>query len=102
MNVTINKRIIGKRTNKNTKHTWLEQEDRLCSHLYLHGKSYLDAHSLLPHILSSSIKYKFQNCLFLDKGKVKGSMAHCSKQHVRVFAEQRELLLSHILSSPHK
>jgi hypothetical protein len=114
MNVTtISKRTI--RTNntkpKQPKHTWLEQEDRLCSYLYLHGKPFHHAHSLLPHILSSSIKCKFQNCAYLEK---KSSMSqngsvtsgkgldHCSKQHVRMFTEQRELLLSHILSSSYK
>lgn len=105
MNVTtISKRTI--RTNntkpKQPKHTWLEEEDRICAYLYLHGKPFHDAHRLLPHIHIASIKMKFQNCLFLDKGKVKGSMAHYSKQNVRMFTEQREILLSHILSSSYK
>jgi hypothetical protein len=104
MNVTISGRSIrtNKKTQKQPKHTWLEEEDRICAYLYLHGKPFHDAHRLLPHIQIASIKMKFQNCLFLDKGKVKGSMAHCSKQHIRMFTEQREILLSHILSSSYK
>ena len=104
MTVTISRRSI--KTNntkpKQPKHTWLEEEDRLCSYLYLHGNSYIDAHRLLPHILIRSIKMKFQNCLCLDKGKVKGSLSNYSKQNDRVFTEQREILLSHILSSSYK
>ena len=87
---------------KQPKHTWLEHEDRLCAYLYLHGKSYIDAHRLLPHILISSIKMNFQNCAFLDKEKNKNSLSHCSKQNVRVFTEERERLLSHIFTSSHK
>ena len=97
--VTINTIRTNNKKPKQPKHTWLEQEDRLCAYLYLHGKSYLDAHRLLPHILISSIKFKFQNCAYLEK---KSSMSHCSKQNVRVFAEERERLLSHILTSSHK
>lgn len=99
MSVTIR---TNKTNNPKQKHTWLEQEDRLCAYLYLHGKSYLDAHRLLPHILVSSIKMKFQNCAFLDKEKNKNSLSHCSKQNVRVFTEERQRLLSHIFTSSHK
>jgi hypothetical protein len=97
MSVTVNRTI--RTNNPKQKHTWLEQEDRLCAYLYLHGKSYLDAHRLLPHIPISSIKFKFQNCAYLEK---KSPMSHCSKQNVRVFTEERERLLSHIFSSSHK
>jgi len=92
---------VRKNNTNNTKqkHTWSESEDRLCAYLYLHGKSYLDAHRLLPHILISSIKFKFQNCAYLEK---KSLMSHCSKQNIRVFTEERERLLSHIFSSSYK
>ena len=93
MNVTI--RTVRKNKPK-TKHTWTESEDRVCTYLYLNGKQFQDAHICLPHIPIRSIKMKFQNCLFLDKGNVKNSLYKCSKQNIRVFHELREILCNNI------
>jgi hypothetical protein len=89
---------VRKNNTNNTKqkHTWSESEDRICAYLYLHGKSFHDAHRFLPHIPIRSIKMKFQNCSFLDNEKDKKSLSHCSKQNVRVFKEEREILYNNI------
>jgi len=84
MNVTV------RPNNPKPKHIWLEKEDRLCVYLYLRGYSFRDAHRLLPDIPISSIYLKFKNCLSLDKGKDKCSLSHCSKQHIRIFDEERK------------
>ena len=74
------------------KHTWSISDDRICAYLYLRGAPFQDAHRLLPHIPIRSIKMKFQNCLFLDKGNIKNSLSNCSKQNIRMFNIERELL----------
>lgn len=91
--------VVTIRANKpkpKPKHTWTESEDRVCAYLYLHGKPFQDAHRCLPHIPIRSIKMKFQNCLFLDKGNVKNSLSKCSKQNIRVFHQEREILRNNI------
>jgi len=76
----------------NQKHKWLLEEDFICANYYLRGRTYKEACNRLPHIRIRSIKMKFQNCLFLDKGSVPGSLCNFSKQNMTAFNNVKELL----------
>ena len=67
------------------KYYWSELDNINCSLYYLQGFTCNKAHSLLPHISLNSIKMKYSNCLYLDKGNVKGSLLHCSKIHKKIW-----------------
>jgi hypothetical protein len=73
------------------KYRWTISDDRLCAYLYIRGETFQNAHRLLPHIPINSIKMKFQNCLFLDRGNVRNSLSNCSRQNIRIFNEERAI-----------
>ena len=75
--------IFEKQPNK--KYTWTESDNIICSLSYLQNYSIEKTHSLLSHIPLNSIKMKYKNCLYLDKGEQKGALANFSKQHSEVW-----------------
>ena len=67
------------------KHKWTREENIICSYGYLQKHSCEKIQSLLTNISLNSIKMKYQNCLFLDKGPVKNSLKSCSKLHINIW-----------------
>ena len=69
----------------NTKYSWSESDNIICSLCYLQNFSYEKTKIILNHIPLNSIKMKYKNCLFLDKGNIKGSLPHCSEMHKKIW-----------------
>jgi hypothetical protein len=67
------------------KHTWTKKDNIVCSVGYIFGLSSNQMHRQLPHIKFNSIKMKYQNCLYLKRGPVRGSLKNCSKAHRNVW-----------------
>ena len=75
-----------------TKHTWTEFETSITVLGYLNDVDYKQLGKRLPGIPLNSIKMKYQNCLYLEKGNIKGALSNCSKLHREVWvAVKREL-----------
>ena len=68
-----------------TKHKWTELENLIAVLGYLNNIDPALLTNKLPDIPLKSIKMKYSNCLFLDKGKVKGSLENCSALHREVW-----------------
>ena len=68
-----------------TKHKWTELETIITVLGYLNNVDTGVLSNRLPDIPLKSIGMKYKNCLFLDKGKTKGSLEHCSALHREVW-----------------
>ena len=68
-----------------TKYSWTEEDNRICSEGYLNDIKPVEVQKMLPHISLSSIRYKYCNCKFLDKGEVSGALCNVSKLHIKVW-----------------
>ena len=81
-------------TNKSRelKHMWSRDENTLVTRCYLDGKSVGEAHLLVPHIKINSVKMKYANCLYLDKGPIKTALKNISKEHQDVWNELKAAL----------
>jgi hypothetical protein len=81
-----------------SKHTWTKEENTIVSSCYLDGMKIQDVYQFAPNIKPKSIKMKYSNCLFLDKGQVHSALKNCSKMHKEVFynllAERNQLNLT--------
>lgn len=77
---------------QNKKYKWTKEDNIICSSLYLCGIKYDEAYKILNHIPINSVKMKFANSLFLDKGNVPGSLSNCSKEHIKIFNEIKQLI----------
>ena len=74
------------------KHTWTKFETSITVLGYLNHVDYKLLSKRLPGIPLNSIKMKYQNCLYLHKGKIKGALSNCSKMHHEVWnSVNREL-----------
>ena len=74
------------------KYRWTEDDNIIVSTMYIHGKTTDEVKKMLPHLKLSSIKMKYGNCLFLQMGAVRGSLANVSKKHKSVWT----VLTAHI------
>ena len=70
-----------------SKHIWSREETSLVTRAYLDGKSIQQAHHLVPDIKLTSVKMKYANCLYLDKGPVQTALKNFSKMHADVWNE---------------
>ena len=71
------------------KFSWTEADNLNCTLYYLNNITPNKAHNLMPHIPLNSIKMKYKNCLYLERGNVKGSLSHVSKMHNKIWCELR-------------
>lgn len=81
--------------NSNTilsKHIWSKDETTLVTRAYLEGKTVEEAHLLVPNIKLSSLKMKYANCLYLDKGPVRLALKNYSKIHKDIWDELKPAL----------
>jgi hypothetical protein len=67
------------------RHSWTKEDNKICSESYLKGLKPSQTHLLLPHISLNSIKRKYGNCKFLEKGKVSGALPHVTDLHIDVW-----------------
>jgi hypothetical protein len=67
------------------KYSWTEYDNIICCICYLNKYTIDKTFLLLPHIPYNSIKMKYSNCLYLDKGNIKGSLKNYSKKHKKIW-----------------
>jgi hypothetical protein len=64
-----------------TKHSWTKDELITVCVCYIEKVPIEKALELTGTTDETSMKMRYQNCLFLHKGKVEGSLSHASKLH---------------------
>lgn len=67
------------------KHTWSYADTYFITLSYKNGTSYKDISLVMPHLKQNSIRMKYKNCLYLEKGNVRGSLKNASKEHKKVW-----------------
>jgi hypothetical protein len=68
-----------------TQHEWTKEETNLICELYKQNKTIKEIYDKLSYINLNSIKMKYANCIYLDKGNIKGSLNHVSKMHKKIW-----------------
>jgi hypothetical protein len=81
------------------KHVWTEEETKIFCQLYIENKTYQEIATKLPNVKLSSIKMKYSNCIYLDKGNVNGSLNSVSKLHSKVWHEIKKTIISNHVKS---
>jgi hypothetical protein len=66
---------------------WSRNDNYVVTKNYLAGISYEITANVLPHLKKNSIRLKYNNCLYLDRGDVSGSLKHASRMHMEVWKE---------------
>lgn len=66
-----------------TKTRWTDKDTCILIDCYLRRTPIDVILNMLNHIKPTSIRMKISNCLYLDRGKVKGSLEHASKMHIK-------------------
>ena len=74
------------------KHIWTKEETIIMCKMYKDKKTPKEIKEKLPKIKLSSIKMKYSNCLFLEKGNVKGSLNSISIMHKNIWSSLSELI----------
>ncbi len=70
-----------------SKHSWTEQELRIVCVCYKQNLP-IDLALLLTNTTDAkSMQMRYRNCLFLDKGRVDGSLSHASKNLLKAWEE---------------
>jgi hypothetical protein len=72
------------------KHDWTEEETRIICEMYKNNKTIDETKEKLPQLKLTSIKMKYSNCIYLDKGEIKGSLKGVSKMHEKIWNELNE------------
>lgn len=72
------------------KHSWTKQELWVLSICYKEGLSPEFALRLTNTTDEKSIKMRYLNCLYLDKGHVENALSHVSKMHKEVWEKVEE------------
>lgn len=73
-----------------TKHSWTEQELWVVCICYKENLPIDLALRLTNTTNRKSMEMRYQNCLFLEKGKVENALSHPSKAHVQVWEKIEE------------
>jgi len=73
------------------KHSWTEQELWTVCVCYKERLPIELALRLTNTTSEKSMRMRYQNCLFLEKGRVENALSHASKKHVEVWNEVEEL-----------
>jgi hypothetical protein len=67
------------------KHSWTEQELWVVCVCYKENLPIELALRLTNTTNEKSMEMRYRNCLFLDKGRVEGSLSHASRKHVEAW-----------------
>jgi hypothetical protein len=73
-----------------SKHSWTEQELWVVSVCYKEKLPIELALRLTNTSNEKSMRMRYQNCLFLDKGPVEDALSHASKKHQEVWEKVEE------------
>ena len=73
------------------KHSWTEEELRIVCICYKENLSVDLALRLTNTTNKKSMIMRYQNCLYLDKGRVENSLSHASKKLIEVWDEVEDL-----------
>lgn len=66
---------------------WTRNDNYVVTKNYLAGISYEITANILQHLKKNSIRLKYNNCLYLERGDVSGSLNHASSMHKEVWKE---------------
>jgi hypothetical protein len=66
---------------------WTRNDNYVVTKNYLAGISYEITANVLQHLKKNSIRLKYNNCLYLERGDVSGSLKHASSIHKEVWKE---------------
>lgn len=78
---------------KQTKQVWSREETALVTRAYMEGQTMQAAHHLVPDMKLTSVKMKYANCLYLDKGQVPLALKSFTKMHKDVWDELKGALM---------
>jgi len=73
-----------------TKHSWTDQDLWTMCVCYKENLPIDLALKLTNTKSEKSMRMRYQNCLFLDKGRVEGALSHASKRHEVIWNEVEE------------
>jgi hypothetical protein len=68
-------------------HIWTEEETKILCEMYKNKKTPEEVIQKLPQLKLGSIKMKYSNCLYLEKGDVNGALNNISKIHEKIWNE---------------
>ena len=68
-------------------HEWSYTETKIVCEMYKNNKTPAEIKEKLPQIKLNSIKMKYANCIFLDKGNITGALNGATKLHKEIWNE---------------
>ena len=74
---------------KRKRHKWTREETIIVTVGYLQKNDAIDTQRLVPSISVGSVRMKYSNCKYLDKGAVSGSLKNASRMHKEVWNSMR-------------
>jgi len=69
------------------KHEWTEDETKTFCEMYKNNNTVQQIYNIFPHIKLNSIKMKYANCIYLDKGNITGALSNASHMHKKTWNE---------------
>ena len=82
-------KIEKTRDERKGRHKWTREETKIVTEGYLQGRTERDTQKLVPDISVGSVRMKYKNCVYLDKGDVRGSLTNASSMHKEVWSSMR-------------
>ena len=73
------------------RHEWTDEETRTFCEMYKDNMTVQQIYNMLPHIKLNSIKMKYANCLYLDKGNITGALCNASHMHKKIWVETTKI-----------
>ena len=73
------------------RHSWTKKELRTVCICYIMRLPRETALRMTNTTNEKSMEMRYQNCLYLEKGPVEGSLSHASKTHVEAWDDVREI-----------
>ena len=74
------------------RHEWTDEETRTFCEMYKDNMTVQQIYNMLPHIKLNSIKMKYANCLYLDKGNITGALCNASHMHKKIWVELTKII----------
>jgi hypothetical protein len=87
MNKNINIIDVNPNHINKTTHEWSYAETKIVCEMYINNKTPGEIKEKLPQIKLNSIKMKYANCIFLDKGDITGALNGATKLHKQIWNE---------------
>lgn len=74
------------------KHEWTDEETKRFCEMYKNNNTLQQIHNEFLHIKLNSIKMKYANCLYLDKGNITGALRNASRMHKKIWFESTKII----------